>query len=272
MSTIGTRPWYKDWFASPFYHKLYLERNGEEAKQFIHRLIQFLQPQPGSRMLDAACGRGRHSCILAEMGFDVTGFDLSFENVRFAKQFEKENLQFYQHDMRSLLRTNYYDLVFNFFTSFGYFATRREHDDAIRSFSAALKPGGIFVIDYLNVHYVEDHLVHHEIKNISGSSFGINRWDDETHFYKKITISDVSLSAPEEYTEKVVKFSLGDLTDMLAFQDMQVAEVFGDYNLIPYDLRKTPRMIIIAKKNGDSKSTEQEKRLYSDGRRTDALT
>src|SRR5437762_12121241 len=131
MPTIGTRPWYKDWFNSPFYHKLYFERNEEEAKQFIHKLIGFLQPQPGSLMLDAACGRGRHSRILAEMGFEVTGFDLSFENIKYAKLSEQsagsrgDDPEFYQHDMRYTLRANYYDFVFNFFTSFGYFATKR---------------------------------------------------------------------------------------------------------------------------------------------------
>jgi hypothetical protein len=46
----------------------------------------------------------------------------------------------------------------------------------------------------------------------------------------------------------VAKFSLGDFTDMLSFQKMQVTEVFGDYNLSAYDVRKTPRMIIVAKK------------------------
>jgi SAM-dependent methyltransferase len=272
MPTIGTRPWYKDWFSSPFYHKLYFERDEEEAKNFIYKLIAFIQPQPGCRMLDAACGRGRYTRILAEAGFDVTGFDLSFESIKHAKQFQSPNLEFYQHDMRFLFRTNYYDCVFNFFTSFGYFATRREHDDAIRSFAAALKPEGLLVIDYLNVHWAEDHLVHQETKNISGTVFDINRWGDETHFYKKIVISDLSLPAPEEHTERVAKFSLGDFTDMLAFQNLQIVEVFGDYRLIPYDDRKTPRMIIVAKKKGDERLSEQDKRLYSDGRSTDALT
>jgi hypothetical protein len=48
--------------------------------------------------------------------------------------------------------------------------------------------------------------------------------------------------------EKVAKFSLGDFTDMLAFQGVQVTEVFGDYELNHYDVRKTPRLIIIGKK------------------------
>lgn len=271
MATISAKAWYYDWFDSPFYHRLYFERDEEEARQIIHKLIHFLEPPPGSRMLDVACGRGRHSRVLAEMGFDVTGFDLSFNSVEYAKQFEKENLSFYQHDIRLPFWINYFDYAFNFFTSFGYFATRREHDDAMRTIAASLIPGGHFIIDYLNVHYAEDHLVRHELKNIAGTGFEIDRWDDEHHFYKKISVHDASLIVPEEHTEKVVKFSLGDFTDLLSFQHMQVTEVFGDYNLIPYDVRKTPRLIIVARKSG-SNSTDEQKRLYSDGRATDPLT
>jgi SAM-dependent methyltransferase len=245
---LSARPWYFDWFNSPFYHKLYFHRDEKEAESFIHKLIHFLQPQNGSRILDVACGRGRHSRILANMGFDVTGFDLSPDSIDYAKQFEKENLSLYLHDMRFTFWINFFDYAFNFFTSFGYFSTRREHDDAIRTISHALKAQGIFVIDYLNVHYAEDHLVHNELKNIDGTTYEIHRWNDETHFFKKIIVYDASLKKHEEYTEEVAKFSLGDFTEMLAYQKMQVIEVFGDYNLNPYHVRKTPRMIIVARK------------------------
>jgi SAM-dependent methyltransferase len=282
MRQVVKKEWFRDWFSSPFYHRLYFERDEREAEEFIQKLVQFLQPSPGSRIVDVACGRGRHSCILAKMGFEVTGFDLSFESIDYAKQLvrndsfgESDNLSFYQHDMRYPFWVNYFDVAFNFFTSFGYFATRREHDDAIRTIATSLKPAGVFVIDYLNAHYVEDHLVHNELKNVAGTSYRIHRWDDETHFYKKITINDVSLVTPEEHTEKVAKFSLGDFTDMLSFQNMQVLEVFGDHNLCPYDVRKTPRLIIVARKKArlpdgqESNRSGEEKRLYSDGRKTD---
>jgi hypothetical protein len=62
-------------------------------------------------------------------------------------------------------------------------------------------------------------------------------------------IHDKALDEPKEYTEKVAKFSLGDFTDMLSFQNMQVTEVFGDYALNPYNVNTTPRMILVAKKN-----------------------
>lgn len=271
MSLIGLRPSYRNWFSSSFFHKLYSER-GEEAKEFIQNLVAFLQPAKQSLMLDTACGKGEQSLLLAEKGFDVTGLDLSFENIESAQQFEKDNLSFFQHDIRFLYRTNYYDYVFNLFNSIGYFDTRREQDDATRSCAAALKPGGIFVIDYLNTHYLENHLLHQEHKMTGGSSFEITRWDDENYFHKKIVVSDPSLKTDEIYQENYFKFSVGDFTDMLAFQNLQVMEVFGDYRLIPYHVSKTPRMIIVSKKKEVGSSTEQEKRLYSDGRKTDSLT
>ena len=280
MTQAARKEWFRDWFSSPFYHRLYFEHDEREAEEFILKLVHFLQPKPGARMVDIASGRGRHSRMLAKLGFDVTGFDLSFESIDYAKDSigESDNLSFYQHDVRYPFWVNYFDYAFNFFTSFGYFATRREHDDAIRTIATGLKPGGVFVIDYLNTHYVEDHLVHNEVKNVAGTSYQIHRWDDETRFYKKIIIHDASLVVPEEHTERVAKFSLGDFTDMLSFQNMQVLEVFGDHNLSPYDIRKTPRLIIVAKKKGrlsaeqKSNHSGEEKRLYSDGRKTDPLT
>ena len=241
--------WYKDWFNSTFYHKLYFQRDETEAQRFLTKLVDHLQPGIDCRMLDIACGKGRHSRFLASKGYDVTGIDISFDSIAYAKQFERDNLHFYQHDMRLPSWINYFDYAFNFFTSFGYFNTRREHDDAIRTISQSIKPDGIILFDYLNVHYVEERLVHNEVKTIDGSEYEIHRWHDSDFFYKRIIVRDESLEKPIEYTEKVAKFSLGDFTDMLSFQKMQVTEVFGDYELNGYDVKKTPRLIVIAKKN-----------------------
>jgi SAM-dependent methyltransferase len=263
--------WYEDWFNSPFYHKLYFERDEQEAEAFIRKLATHLQLRPGNRVLDVACGKGRHSKILAQLGSDVTGIDISPESIRYARESETDQLHFFVHDMRLPFWGNYFDYAFNFFTSFGYFRTRREHDAAIRTISRSLYPGAVFVIDYLNVHYAEDHFVAKETKQLNGTVYDIKRWQDELHFYKHIRITDSALTKPVDYTEKVAKFSLGDFTDMLSFQGMQVEEVFGDYSLSPYDVKKTPRLIVVAKK-AVNLSGDKEKRLYSDGRRTDALT
>ncbi len=242
--------WYKDWFSSPFYHRLYFEHDEKEAEIFIRKLIDHLQPAPQSLMLDVACGKGRHSKILASLGFTVTGIDISESSIALAKRFESDHLDFFVHDMRQPFRGNYFDYAFNFFTSFGYFSTRREHDDAIRTIAKSLKPGGVFVIDYLNVHYAEEHLRHNEIRQLDGATYEIHRWDDDTHFYKKIIVTDASLAQPIEYTEKVAKFSLDDFNDMFSYQGLQVKEVFGDYQFNSYDVKKTARMMIVATKTG----------------------
>ena len=248
---IHTKPWFKDWFNSPYYHQLYFKRDESEAAAFINKLIAHLRPAPGSVMLDIACGKGRHSRMLAAKGFDVTGIDLSTDSIIEAKKFEAENLEFFVHDMRLPFWINYFDYAFNFFTSFGYFNTRREHDNAIRTIAQSIKPGGVFVIDYLNVHYAEDHLVHTSDIEIDGVNYFLTKWFDETHFYKKIIIEDEALEKPIEYREKVAKFSLGDFTEMLAYHQLQIQEVFGDYNFSDYHVKDSPRMVIIAKKMVD---------------------
>lgn len=244
------KAWYKDWFNSKYYHLLYQHRDEEEALQFIQTLIQYLHPPAGAAMVDVACGKGRHSKVLADMGFDVTGIDLSAASIEVARKEESDNLHFFQHDMRLPFWMNYFQYAFNFFTSFGYFRTRREHDNAIRTIAQSLKKEGIFVIDYLNVHYTEEQLEKTFTTTIEGITFHITKWQDEDHFFKQIQITDAANSAPKHlYTERVAKFSLGDFTDMLSYQGMQIQEVFGDYQLGHYDVKKSPRMIIVARKN-----------------------
>lgn len=245
----GKKIWFKDWFNSQYYHLLYFKRDEEEAGAFIDELLQKLNPPKDAWMLDAGCGRGRHSIYLASKGYCVTGIDISDDSIAEAKEGETANLEFFVHDMRLPFRMNYYNYAFNFFTSFGFFRTRREHDNAIRTIAQSLKPEGIFVIDYLNAHYVENHLQYKSEIEKDGVTFYITRWLDETHFYKKIIVEDeANLEEPLEFTEKVAKFSLGDFNDMFAFNGLQIQEVYGSYQFEPYHVNNSPRLIILAKK------------------------
>ncbi len=245
----ASKDWFKDWFNSPYYHLLYSNRNEDEATAFIERLINYLQPHKNIKILDVACGKGRHSIALAEMGFDVTGIDLSIESITEAKQSESENLHFFTHDMRLPLWVNYFDIAFNFFTSFGYFKTQREHNNAIRSITQSLKPGGLFIIDYLNVAYEEKNFEESTEKIIGDYHFVIKKRHDLHHFYKEIQVNDGSVKMPITLsTERVAKFSFDDFKTMLAQQHMQIEEIFGTYDLEKYDVASSRRMIIVAKK------------------------
>lgn len=244
----STTAWFSDWFNSTYYHQLYFKRDEKEASIFIQKLLDYLKPAPQSKMLDVACGRGRHSKMLAAAGFDVTGIDISPESIQYAKQSEQPHLQFFEHDMRLPFYIHYFDVAFNFFTSFGYFNTDREHSNAIRSIAQSLKKGGIFVIDYLNSTYTEAHLVPEEIKEIDGIKFEIQRWSDSRFFFKKITIHDPSLPHAFTHTEKVAKFSREDFQAFFTQHHLEIRESFGNYDLSAFDLTSSPRLILVAQK------------------------
>jgi SAM-dependent methyltransferase len=246
MSLAGN--WFRDWFNSPYYHQLYFYRDEKEAAAFVDNLLNYLNPALNNRMLDVACGRGRHAIILAARGFDVTGIDIAPDSIEYAKQFENDNLHFYEHDMRLPFWINYYDYAFNFFTSFGYFRTEREHFDAMRTISNAIKKNGIFVLDFINTHYAEEHLVPESTKEIDGVIFNMKRWSDDKHLYKKIFIEDKNINKNCEYTERIAKISLTGFTKMFSAYNLEIQQMFGDYDLHEFDKKTSPRLILVAKK------------------------
>jgi SAM-dependent methyltransferase len=240
--------WYKDWFNSPYYHLLYENRNENEAAAFIDRLIEALQPNRDARMLDVACGKGRHSIQLANKGFFVTGIDISPKSIAEALKYASDNLEFFEHDMRFPLRTNYYDYGLNFFTSFGYFDTYREHLNTIHNMALALKTNGVLVIDYLNPEYTQKHLLpYSEIKK-GDVLFTIERKIENKYFLKTISINDPARNKPFVYTEKVAAFSLDDFRNMFEINGLKLTDLWGDYALNAFDPSVSPRMIMIARK------------------------
>ena len=63
--------WFKNWFNSPYYHILYKNRDIKEAELFIDNLINKLKLKKTSKLIDIACGKGRHACYFNKKGFDV---------------------------------------------------------------------------------------------------------------------------------------------------------------------------------------------------------
>ena len=108
-----------DWFDSDYYHILYKHRDYSEARNFIDNIVEYIDLKKGSKILDLACGIGRHSIYLDEIGFKVVGTDKSLNNIKKAKASQNQSLSFLQMEM--IDNTNHkYDGIFNLFTSFGY--------------------------------------------------------------------------------------------------------------------------------------------------------
>ena len=76
--------WFESWFDTPYYHILYKERNEEEAQLLIDNLTQYLNLPDDAKILDLACGKGRHSIYLNSLGYQVVGADLSENSIYLA--------------------------------------------------------------------------------------------------------------------------------------------------------------------------------------------
>jgi len=245
---IDSSSWFRHWFDTSFYHKLYSKHNEEEAAYFIDALIDDLKPPQHASMLDLGCGAGRHSKRLASKGFTVSGLDLAASSIRIAKNSETDALKFYRHDMRVPFGKSCFAYVFNLFTSFGYFKNDHENYKVVNNISDSLTADGILVLDYLNVQFAEQNLIASEVKEIDGIIYHIERWTDERFFYKKITIEDMHGAEPIEYTEQVAKFNISDFDLMFKRNGLWIQKLFGDYCLNDYNSQMSPRLILVAKK------------------------
>jgi len=241
------KEWYSSWFDSPYYHLLYSHRNHEEAANFVSRLLDLIQPAKDAHILDIACGRGRHALELYRHGYAVTGIDLSPENIKYAKEEAKNKqasdaLQFMVHDMRKPLDTQF-SHVFNLFTSFGYFKNPEDNIRTLESFRAQLAPNGVGVIDFLNPNWVLSNLVKEEIIERAGIKFSIQRYTKGKWLCKDIQFQVDNHNY--QFQEQVELLEINDFITLFSQANLQLVDLFGDYQLQAYDKELSNRQILI---------------------------
>ncbi len=238
--------WFESWFDSKYYHILYQNRDDNEAKCFIDNLLNAFHFHKGARLLDLACGKGRHSIYLHSKGYHVTGVDLSPASIEEAAKHIKEGLSFEVHDMREDLNLGDFDAVLNLFTSFGYFESEMEHIEVLKSASKNIKnKNGVLIIDFMNARKVINSLVLREDKTLAGIDFHIRRYIENLKIIKEIQFEDQGHHY--FFKEMVNAFFLNDFERMLAAAGMKIFKTFGNYSLDAFDELKSDRLIIAAK-------------------------
>lgn len=238
--------WFQTWFDSPYYHALYEHRNEEEAAEFLSNLLNFLQLDKDAKLLDLACGKGRHSLFLNQKGFDVTGVDLSAESIRFALQFANSRLHFEVQDMRTFSMHKHFDCVLNLFTSFGYFDKEEDNHSVLKAICKHLSAGGVFVLDYFNMNQVCKGQTSVIEKNARGYHFKISKRIEGGRVFKDIQVTEGEKTM--HFTEQVQLFDASTLYSMLALCGLHPIATFGNYNLQPFQADTSDRLIIISRK------------------------
>jgi len=241
MAKIDTKG-YTAWFDTKYYHILYKDRNYNEAKHFMEALTSHLQLSPNAKLLDLACGRGRHSVYLNKLGFQVTGTDLSESSIKQAQKYEKTGLNFRVHDMSEPLNEKF-DAVFNLFTSFGYFEDEEDNLKTLKAIKTELNAEGYGVIDFMNAHKVMKELVSENTKTVNGIEFHLKRWIENGFILKEICFEDEGEAY--SYQERVKALTLKDFENYFDKANIQLKEVFGDYQLNPFDKETSERLILI---------------------------
>lgn len=240
------KEWFAEWFDSKYYHILYNNRNYQEAEAFLSKLIDFLKPNLPDKIIDLACGKGRHSIYLNKLGYDVTGIDLSVNSIKEASLFANEKLKFEMADLRNLPYNNAFEFGLNLFTSFGYFESDEVNIEVFLQFNKILKPNGIILVDFLNATkiYAQTNCV--EAKEIEGIQFLINKKIENNRVIKTIEFSDNGNK--NFYSESVQLLELSDFEKLVEQTSFKLLHVFGNYNLEPYNQELSDRLIIVAQK------------------------
>ena len=230
--------WYQEWFGEE-YLELYSYRDSNEARQ----QVAFFRDQFGTvrgTVLDLACGKGRHMDELKGAGYSAVGCDLSFTLLTAGRE-EYGAMPVARADMRNLpFCSATFGALVNFFTSFGYFATEEENAGVVSEMARVLRPGAVFLFDYLNVARELEKLVELEMRDTPLGAVKIERWFDRSDrsFNKRMTIG------ARRYLERVRGYDLGEISVMFAAAGLTIRDAFGDFDGSEFS-PSSPRLILV---------------------------
>ena len=241
--------WYKDWFNSKNYLRVYSHRNQEEAERLVDLIARILNLPANSSVLDMACGAGRHAVTFAKMGYKVTAVDLSHLLISEAKKNadqEGVELDFVLSDISEFETNKKFDLTVNLFTSIGYFDNDEENYAVIKKAYDLLKSGGYFVLDYFNKEFLLKNLISMTVFSENGLKIIQNRSIEGTRIVKKITIANNDSS--EEFNESVRLYSFEEIINYIKKAGFTIVKQYGDYFGNNFESESSPRLIIFAMK------------------------
>jgi len=233
---------------------LFTERRWEYAPREVEAMVSLLGLTSGARVLDLCCGVGRHSLEFARRGFRVTGVDRTasyLEEARRRATQEGLEIEFVQDDVRSFCRPEAFEAVFNYFTSFGYFASEDEERQVLDNAYASLRSGGTLLMDMMGKEILarvfrerdwreEDGMLILEERKLAPDWSSLdNRW---------IMLKD---GDQREVTVTTRQYSAAELGKLLKDAGFDRVDVYGDLSGVPYDMAAR-RLIAVAHKS-DSK-------------------
>lgn len=241
--------WFEDWFSTEEYLYVYRHRNNDDAVDLFNLILKNIEIEPGAKVLDLACGAGRHSILFAKNGYDVTSVDLSENLLNVARKSAEElmlNINIIKSDLRLLNLADRFQLIINLFTSFGYFEQDYENEKIIKIVEQQLNENAYFVLDFFNVVHLKKNLIPISYDKIEEAIIRQERTFDQDRIVKKITV--IKKNSERSYFESVRAYSKSELSSMILKNGLKIIKIFGDYSGNAFDENNSSRIIIIAQK------------------------
>ncbi len=238
-----------DWYALAFgtlYPVLYAHRTPEAAEREVRFAQQCVNIRPGERVLDVACGGGRHLRFLRGYTADAFGLDYSENLLRECACNGVSRGAAVRADMRAIPFAGVFHAVTNFFTSFGYFQDDAENEAALVEMAGALLPGGRLWIDHVNRDHAAATLVAESQRRAGAYEVREHRWIEGNRVNKEALVARGSEEVARLH-ESVRLFTLTEMTALFESAGLEVAAVFGDYDGAPLAPDK-PRMMLCGRK------------------------
>ena len=236
------KPMESDWYKEIWTLDIQNQSWVEDTKRQIDFVIDKLHLKGGERILDLACGFGRHCLELARRGFSVTGVDITPAYIRFAEEkAHKDGLpaNFLCCDIREVRFDQEFDAVLNMADgAIGYLENDTENQKIFSTVSKALKHGGRHFMDIMNGSYADSHfpcrLWEAGKKCLTLSEF---EWNDKTRtmlygqldftYGQPITKPDISEG------NSIRLYTLAEITEILSSLGMNVIESYADFEGTP---------------------------------------
>jgi SAM-dependent methyltransferase len=223
--------WYRSGFPPITAAMPWADRTGAE----VDRAIMMLRPEGGERVLDLACGIGRHSLELRRRGFEVVGVDISPDLLEMAERdagAQSLDVTFMQADLRELDLRDEFDLVLSLNDgAVGYFETDEENRRTFEVVAAALRPGGGHLMQLPNVLHAEAHLPSKSwIVGESTLELSDHHWNAEDRYIEGSTVPIRFGEVFEKYEEIPFRqrlYTTGELAEIYESVGMRLANTFA---------------------------------------------
>jgi len=246
---MNKKEWFYDWFNSKDYLEVYNHRDDLDALSLVNLICSRIKLENGKKVLDLACGTGRHSILFAKRGYLVTGVDLSELLLDQAKKRAmKENLDivFIKSDLRKFDTDEKFDLIINVFTSFGYFKSDEENFSLFKNVYKFLNDDGYFVFDFFNKFHLLSNLIPITEEKVLDKLIIQKRFVRKGRVEKIIEIT--SDGNKRIFRESVKLYSKDEIIKKLQDLGFEIQNTFGDFEGNDFDIENSPRFIVFCKK------------------------